>query len=198
MGYCLYVGIDPGKEGGVAIVSSAGVHVCPMPETKRQIADLFKGIPSPQSCRVYIEEHGTRPGQATRADASYAKHWGFLEGVLVALGLPYEVVTVRNWQKEMLPGKPSRPDRAGELNKEIIALKVKKPKTEEDKERMKELKKEHARILAAHRKRVKDYAIDRAQAAFPQVNLLATERSKVPHSGMADALLLARYNQKVG
>lgn len=39
----------------------------------------------------------------------------------------------------------------------------------------------------------KDAAIDFCSRVYPDLNLLATERSKVPHSGIADALCIARY-----
>lgn len=42
----------------------------------------------------------------------------------------------------------------------------------------------------------KDAAIDFCRRVYPQVNLLATPRSKKPHDGMADALCIARYAQE--
>ena len=39
----------------------------------------------------------------------------------------------------------------------------------------------------------KEAAIDFCRRIYPQVNLLATERSRKPHSGIADALCIARY-----
>ena len=44
----------------------------------------------------------------------------------------------------------------------------------------------------------KKRSIIAASRLFPDVDLLATERSKVPHSGMADALLLAEYGRRQG
>ena len=39
----------------------------------------------------------------------------------------------------------------------------------------------------------KQAAADFCARVYPDVNLLATERSRVPHSGMVDALCIARY-----
>ena len=36
-------------------------------------------------------------------------------------------------------------------------------------------------------------AIDFCKRIYPDINLLATKRSRVPHDGMADALCIARY-----
>jgi crossover junction endodeoxyribonuclease RuvC len=42
----------------------------------------------------------------------------------------------------------------------------------------------------------KDAAIDYCRRVYPDVSLLATERSRKPHDGMADALCIARYAQE--
>lgn len=52
-------------------------------------------------------------------------------------------------------------------------------------------------ILAGMRKNEKDSSIKKAQELYPQANLLATERSRVPHDGMAEALLIAEYNRRL-
>jgi crossover junction endodeoxyribonuclease RuvC len=46
-------------------------------------------------------------------------------------------------------------------------------------------------------KKDKEAAIDWCRRAYPDVNLLATEKSRKPHSGMADALCIARYALEV-
>jgi crossover junction endodeoxyribonuclease RuvC len=42
-------------------------------------------------------------------------------------------------------------------------------------------------------KKDKEAAIDYCRRAFPSVTLLATEKSRKPHSGMADAICIALY-----
>lgn len=42
----------------------------------------------------------------------------------------------------------------------------------------------------------KDAAIAWCRRAYPSVNLLATERSRVPHDGIADALCIAEYARR--
>lgn len=48
------------------------------------------------------------------------------------------------------------------------------------------------RVLAGTKKD-KEAAIDYCRLHFPDVNLLATSRSKKPHDGMADALCISEY-----
>jgi hypothetical protein len=40
-----YIGIDPGKSGGLVALSSAGIVVTPMPGTERDVWDWFAAIP---------------------------------------------------------------------------------------------------------------------------------------------------------
>jgi len=42
----------------------------------------------------------------------------------------------------------------------------------------------------------KSRSLEAARRWFPQVNLLATERSKVPHEGLIDALLIAEFGRR--
>lgn len=42
----------------------------------------------------------------------------------------------------------------------------------------------------------KDAAVAWCRRAYPHVNLLATERSRVPHDGMADALCIAEFGRR--
>ena len=43
------------------------------------------------------------------------------------------------------------------------------------------------------RKKDETVAVDFVRSAYPSVSLLATDRSKKPHSGIADAICIARY-----
>lgn len=48
----------------------------------------------------------------------------------------------------------------------------------------------------SRKKAAKALAIETAQRLYPHVSLLATPRSRTPHDGMAEALLLAHYARK--
>lgn len=43
----------------------------------------------------------------------------------------------------------------------------------------------------------KDKSLVAAQRWFPRVNLLATERSRIPHEGLIDALLIAEFGRRL-
>lgn len=46
------------------------------------------------------------------------------------------------------------------------------------------------------KKEVKNAALVMCKRLFPKVNLLATERSKVPHQGIVDAILIGEYARR--
>lgn len=52
------------------------------------------------------------------------------------------------------------------------------------------------KIVLADTKKDKDAAISYCRRRFPDVSLLATERSRKPHDGMADALCLMEYGRR--
>lgn len=95
------IGIDPGKHGGIAVLVGNKLTTYNMPETYPDIFNLLKDIFKEYwSVSVVLEKVGTgRPGQATQAVATFARHNGHLEMALYALGLPTEEVTPNKWMK---------------------------------------------------------------------------------------------------
>jgi len=49
------------------------------------------------------------------------------------------------------------------------------------------------KVVLADTPKDKNAAIDYCSRVYPEVSLLATERSKKPHQGIADAICIARY-----
>ena len=99
----VYIGIDPGASGGIAIIDEGAVKTYPMPETYPDIYNLFKGIQAEIGtcqCAVILEDvgHGM-PGQSSKATAVFARHCGHLEMALYALSFPIMKVTPQKWQK---------------------------------------------------------------------------------------------------
>lgn len=99
----IYVGIDPGKKGGIAILDGHRLHTCKLPETYTDIFDLLADIQrgyTPHTIVAVLEKVGTgRPGQSSKATATFARHNGHLEMALYALKIHTEEVTPQKWQK---------------------------------------------------------------------------------------------------
>lgn len=97
-----YIGIDPGKSGGIAVLNDRGVvGAWPMPDTERDTFDLIKectASPDEDTAAV-IEYVRSRPGQGVASMFTFGKSYGGLRMALVATGVPFQEVTPGSWQK---------------------------------------------------------------------------------------------------
>lgn len=106
-------GIDPGKTGALAFLSSDPVtllSVVPMPVTSaagrrtqrtRNTLNWWavaEALREGQPDLVVIERQGARPGQGVSSTFSIGFQYGGLLGILSALGLPFEIVEARTWK----------------------------------------------------------------------------------------------------
>ena len=105
------IGIDPGKKGGIAVLTTAGklvsYHrlegVIDLVNYLRNTATSEKGV-----CRVYVEkcQAMSKGGvkQGVKGMFNYGMGFGKILGVLSGLGLSHDLVSPRTWQKKMIPG----------------------------------------------------------------------------------------------
>lgn len=98
----LFLGIDPGGSGSLAIVDRAGalVDATPMPETMKDLADYFKEF-SPRIRMAMIEAVHSMPEQGVSSTFTFGQNVGALHMGLVAHGIPFEFVQPRVWQQPM-------------------------------------------------------------------------------------------------
>lgn len=96
--------IDPGVNGGVAILNDNGhLEVSRMPRDDAAIFDLLLNIQQAGIRKLAIESlvlfNGqNRPGASM---AVYARNFGFLKGLSVALGFTLTLVTPQQWQNAL-------------------------------------------------------------------------------------------------
>ena len=112
------IGIDPGITGALACLDREGivVDVWPMPrrdEGKVRHPDgaTLRRILTTWPVRlVAVEKVHAMPGQGVSTMFAFGCNWGYVLGVLVCMGLPYELVTPQAWQKAMFASQPKRKD----------------------------------------------------------------------------------------
>lgn len=92
-----YIGIDPGKSGGLALIEEGISFAVPFDE-KSYIATLQTVDPT-QSV-VCLEHVHAMPKQGVTSMFSFGTNFGWIQGVLSAFGIPYELVTPQKWKKE--------------------------------------------------------------------------------------------------
>lgn len=95
----IYIGVDPGKAGGYAWIWDGAVTVRPW-DDEFFVQDMRCLSLTGEKCMACVEKVGARPGQGTVSMFSFGKSAGFIEGVLSALGIPYQLVPPNKWKKE--------------------------------------------------------------------------------------------------
>ena len=96
-----YIGIDPGKKGGIARVGKNYTEAVPIPETQHDTW-LQIGGRSTAETRAVIE--WIHPAIQGVGKASMSKLYGSfmsLQAMLVAAGIPFDIVQPKKWQAEM-------------------------------------------------------------------------------------------------
>ena len=105
----IYVGIDPGKKGGICFLNTWGIveHISPMPEMKT-LAGLFAG--SRHMIRhVCLEKAQSYTGQGITSTFNYGVGYGTIQGILIAHQVPFTLVPPRTWQKHMILSRAKDP-----------------------------------------------------------------------------------------
>jgi hypothetical protein len=104
----LYVGIDPGQTGAVAVLGQSvennhnnatmrGPWVEDMPENPQDLWRLLSILGS-GPCRCAIEKVGVFPGQGIVSGFNFGVGYGMIQGMLWAAKIPFVFVTPRKWQ----------------------------------------------------------------------------------------------------
>ena len=104
----IYIGIDPGKKGSFGAIEEVGIHVKPWVNALfiEYCRDIYRAGTKAVAC---VEKVGAMPGQGVTSMFNFGKSAGFIEGVLQAYGIPYQLITTQKWKKEFSLG-PSKED----------------------------------------------------------------------------------------
>jgi hypothetical protein len=105
------LGIDPGINGGLAIISEDGVLFEKMPVIGNQVDkhNLFHWLQAhePEIDFAMFELSHMRPGQSTQSVFTFGRGVGTIEMALVAAGISYVCVAPRVWTKVVHSGTPA-------------------------------------------------------------------------------------------
>ena len=173
------IGVDPGKKGGLCTydIQYNKIHCRSIPLIGNEFdfprfADYFY-MHIQENTHVFIEQVHAIFGSAAGATFNFGFVCGAIQGIVSAKNLPFTLVQPKAWQKVMFQGIP-------EIRKPPIKIKTGK----------------RAGTSIKGRLDTKAMSLLAAKRLFPTVNLLATERSKKPHDGIVDALLIAEYGRR--
>lgn len=103
----VYIGVDPGKKGGWAVIaeSETGTLVKSYPWDDVFFVTDMRALAAMHEQRegnivAAVEKVGAMPGQGVTSMFTFGQGYGFILGVLTALGIPFQVVPPREWKKE--------------------------------------------------------------------------------------------------
>lgn len=100
-----YIGVDPGRTGGIAILDNSGKYLgaLPLPYVgdELDIPELVSVLScyGYNDCKLAIESVGSRPGQGVSSMFRFGFGVGTLHGVFRTLGIAMTTVTPQKWQK---------------------------------------------------------------------------------------------------
>ena len=116
----LIIGIDPGKNGAIVKLCGSDYSIYKIPLIKN-IIDVPKLIQilkpdTTSNISVFIEEVHAIFGSSAGATFSFGYTCGLLEGIVSSLGIPYNKVQPKTWQKVMFEGIPKiyKPKKPGQ------------------------------------------------------------------------------------
>lgn len=98
----IYIGVDPGISGGVAACDNHGhFKAWGMPETEKDIYQMFRDLGSAKNTCALIERVHSMPAQGIVSAFTFGKGYGGLRMAMVASFIPFEEVTSRVWQQAL-------------------------------------------------------------------------------------------------
>lgn len=113
----IYIGIDPGKNGGIAVLTPeiGGVIAEAYKYSDDKLIDVIKTHEG--KARACIERASARPHQGVVSMFSFGQSYGTIKGILQALEVPYTTVTPQRWKKtlQVTKDKGTSIDKAKEL-----------------------------------------------------------------------------------
>lgn len=104
-----WIGIDPGASGAVAVLTEHSVDTCRLNDTPHDVAEFLRQWSRNGPCFALLERVSAMPGQGVSSTFKFGTSYGFVQGLLTALQIPFDRVTPAKWQTEM--GCRSRGDK---------------------------------------------------------------------------------------
>lgn len=101
------IGIDVGKNGGIAWITDGKPCVEKMPDTLQDLWELIHDIKyrffrgEDIEFKAYIEAVHSSPQMGVKSAFTFGQGYGNLEMALTAAGIPFERVSPQKWQKAL-------------------------------------------------------------------------------------------------
>lgn len=94
-----YLGIDPGKKGGIALLADDGRVISALAYNDTALLNIANSLTG-EDCRCCLERVHSMPKQGVASTFAFGTSYGFIKGVLEAFGISYQEVLPQRWKKE--------------------------------------------------------------------------------------------------
>ena len=97
----IYIGIDPGKKGGIALIDvrEGGERIVTVytytDDTLKELCSRVCGTPT----FCIVEKVSAMPRQGVTSTFHFGQSFGYILGVLEAHRIPYQLVTPKTWKR---------------------------------------------------------------------------------------------------
>ena len=97
-----WIGIDPGKSGGLCVIDEDGIKAYKCPKTALEMATLFGmalGNDPANNINVTIEQVWARPTNGSRHSFAYGTNYGLWFGIAAVHEIEMNVVSPQKWMR---------------------------------------------------------------------------------------------------
>ena len=95
----IYIGIDPGKSGGICFLMDDEIKTFKCPATTHDMAEELILAKDIRKCTAVVERVHSFPGQGVASTFNFGYNYGVWLGILSALHIPYQLCLPRKWMK---------------------------------------------------------------------------------------------------
>ena len=97
----VFIGIDPGKSGGIACIDTESGICYTVPYNDKALIDMCS-CESRNNYKVMccLEKVGAMPGQGVVSMFNFGQSVGYIKGVLESIRIPYQEITPQKWKRE--------------------------------------------------------------------------------------------------
>ena len=97
-----YIGIDPGKSGGITVIDDKDVKTYKCPQRTEDMSMLFSlliGDTSAYDVKLLMERVWARPNNAVRSAFAYGVNYGQWMGIVACHEIPLQTCLPNEWIK---------------------------------------------------------------------------------------------------
>jgi hypothetical protein len=100
----IFVGIDPGAQGGIALLDNKGKIMNLIPYSDKALLEMLDNMKLPRTYKIWLEDVTramiTPQHHNAKGLINQAMNFGYIQGALHMAGHDFNLVTPQEWRKE--------------------------------------------------------------------------------------------------